>query len=150
VPILLTNDRISGSLLALFALWVIWESRNLPFGTFRNPGPGYMPILLASTLLFFGAVIVWTGAKTERSAPIRWKEISHPAAVLAACIFAALGMERLGYRLTILLVAAVLLKAIERKNWFSTMVLAVILAFGTFYVFYTLLRVPLPFGPLGI
>ncbi|HEV8340986.1 MAG TPA: tripartite tricarboxylate transporter TctB family protein [Candidatus Binatia bacterium] len=143
-------DRISGSLLALFALWVIWESRNLPFGTFRNPGPGYMPILLASALLLFSVVIALTGGKAERLTSIGWKEISHATAVLAACIFAALGMERFGYRLTVLLVAAVLLKAIERKSWFLTITLAVTLAFGTFYVFYTLLRVPLPFGPLGI
>lgn len=148
--ILVTIDRISGGLLALFALWVIWQSRNLPFGTFRNPGPAYMPVLLASILLLFGVVIACRGGKAERLKSIRWKEIFHAIAVVAACVFAAVGMERLGYRLTVFFVAAVLLKAIERKGWLLTVSVAVALAFGTFYVFHTVLRVPLPFGPLGI
>jgi hypothetical protein len=30
------------------------------------------------------------------------------------------------------------------------MALALAIAFGSFYLFYTLLRVPLPIGPMGI
>lgn len=147
---MLTTDRIAGSILAFFALGVIWESRNLPFGTFRNPGPAYMPVLLASALLGFSLVVALTGGRSERLPSISWKEFPHAAAILAACIFSAIGMERLGYRLTILLATGFLLKAVERKSWFFVVTLALALAFGTFYVFYTLLRVPLPFGPFGI
>ena len=44
---MLTTDRIGGSALCLLALFVMWESRALPLGTLRHPGPGYFPVLLA-------------------------------------------------------------------------------------------------------
>jgi hypothetical protein len=59
----MTTDRISGSAFALFALGVIWESRKLPLGTFRQPSPAYMPVLLALLLLIFGILIATTGMR---------------------------------------------------------------------------------------
>lgn len=146
----MTTDRISGSVLILFALWVIWESRALPFGTFRNPGPGYMPVLLALALLILSLVVVWRGRSAARVGSINSGELSHAVAILGACLFAAIGIERLGYRFTVLVAAGFLLKVVERKSWVLTAALALALAFGTFYVFYTLLRVPLPIGPFGM
>ena len=56
----MTTDRASASILVLFALLVIWESRHLPLGTFRQPGPAYVPVLLASLLLIFGVLLIFT------------------------------------------------------------------------------------------
>lgn len=145
-----TTDRASGTVLALFALWVIWESRNLPFGTFWQPGPAYMPVLLALFLLLFGALIAATGGGSERVAAVGWREWRHAAAILFGCAFAAFGIERLGYRLTVLVLLTFLVKGVERKGWVATATFALALAFGSFYLFHTLLRVPLPRGPFGI
>lgn len=43
---MLTTDRVAGSALGLLALFVLWESRKLPRGSLRNPGPAYMPGVL--------------------------------------------------------------------------------------------------------
>jgi hypothetical protein len=43
-----------------------------------------------------------------------------------------------------------LVKFVEKQSWLSTAVAAIVLSFGSFYLFYTLLRVPLPLGPWGI
>lgn len=147
---MLTTDRISGSVLALFALFVIWESQVLPLGTFRQPGPAYMPVLLALILLIFGLLIAATGGRAERLSSIGWKEWRHAAAILVVCIFAALGIERLGYRLTVLVLLTILVQGVERKGWVLSVTFALALAFGSFYLFHTLLRVPLPRGPFGI
>ena len=145
----MTTDRVSGSALVIFSLLVIWESRVLPLGTFRQPGPAYIPILLASLLLVFGIFLVATGGRSPPLSSILWTEWRHALAILAACIFAVLGIERLGYRLTMLLMLSFLVKAVERKSWFLTVAFAFTLSFGSFLLFYTLLRVPLPKGPLG-
>jgi len=145
----LTTDRVSGSALVIFSLLVIWESRVLPLGTFRQPGPAYIPILLASLLLIFGFFLVATGGRSAPLSSILWTEWRHALAIFAACIFAALGIERLGYRLTVVLLLGFLLKVVERRGWALTAALASVLAFGSFYLFHTLLRVPLPLGPLG-
>ena len=145
----MTTDRLSGSALVVFSLFVIWESRVLPLGTFRQPGPAYIPILLASLLLIFGIFLVATGGRAPTLSSILWSEWRHALAIFAACIFAALGIERLGYRLTVVLVLGFLLKVVERRGWRVTTGLALGLAFGSFYLFHTLLRVPLPLGSLG-
>jgi hypothetical protein len=145
----LTTDRVSGAVLALFALVVIWESRHYPLGTFSLPGPAFVPILLASLLLIFGILLVSTSGRAPRISSIRWTEWRHAAAILAASVFAVFATERLGYRLTVLLMLGFLIKVVEHRSWLQTLGFALGLAFGSFYLFYTLLRVPLPEGPFG-
>lgn len=145
----MTTDRISGGALVIFSLLVIWQTSGLPLGTFRNPGPAYIPVLLALLLLIFGAFLAATGGSALKYSSIRWNEWRHAVAIVAACVVAVFGMERLGYRLTLLLVLGFLLKVVEKHGWRVTMAFALALPFGSFYLFYTLLRVPLPQGPLG-
>jgi len=145
----LTTDRISGAALVILSLLVIWQSSALPLGTFRHPGPAYIPILLALLLLIFGAFLAVTGGRARKFSSIQWTDWRYAVAILAACVFTIFGMERLGYRLTLVLVLSFLLKIVEQRGWFLTASLAFVLAFGSFSLFYTLLRVPLPQGPFG-
>jgi hypothetical protein len=145
----LTTDRLSGTVLVLFALLVMWESRVLPLGTLRQPGPAFIPILLALLLLIFGIFVVLTGGRTLLLSSIRWTEWRHAVAILAASVFSVFAIERLGYRLTVLLVLGFLVKIVEKRGWMLSLVFAFSLSFGSFFLFYTILRVPLPEGPLG-
>jgi len=145
----MTTDRASASVLVLFALLVIWESRLLPLGSFRHPGPAYVPVLLASLLLIFGVLLILTAGRAPSLSSLRWTEWRHALAILAACVFAVFAIERVGYRLTMLLVLGFLVKFVERRGWVLSLTFAFSLAFGSFFLFYTLLRVPLPQGPLG-
>ena len=147
---MLTIDRIAGVALALFALGVIWESRRLPLGTFRVPGPAFLPVLLAVLLLIFGILLAAIGDRAARFRSLRWQELPRAAAILAVCAFSALALERFGYRLTVLLVLVFLVKVVEKKGWLIAALFALAMSFGSFYLFYTLLRVPLPLGPFGI
>ncbi len=47
-------------------------------------------------------------------------------------------------------VMAFLLLVVERKGWALGLTLTVAMAWGSFFVFDTLLRVPLPRGPFGL
>lgn len=145
-----TTDRLAGAGLALLALGVIWENRKLPMGTFHEPGPGYMPLLLAILLLFFSILILAAAGGTPRLEAMAWTEWRHAAAILGVCFFAGLALERLGFRLTIVVALAFLLKIVERKGWVATAAFSLGMAFGTFFLFETVLRVPLPRGPFGL
>lgn len=145
----MTTDRASASILVLFALLVIWESRHLPLGTIHRPGPAYVPVILASLLLIFGVCLFLTAGRAPSLSSIRWTEWRHVLAILGACIFAVFAIERLGYRLTVLLVLGFLVKVVEQRGWALSLAFASSLAFGSFFLFYTILRVPLPQGPLG-
>lgn len=147
---MLTTDRVAGAALVLVALLTFAESRALPFGTVRYPGPAYVPVLLAGGLLLLGALIVATGGRAPRLGDVGWGEWHHVLAIVAVCAFAAWGIERLGYRLTVTASLLVLLGLVERKRPVVTTLVALTLAFGTFFLFATVLRTPLPRGPFGL
>lgn len=147
---MLTTDRIAGSALAAFALFVLWECRRLPLGTLRNPGPAYVPVVLALVTLLLGVLIAVGGARAPRIAAVGWGEAGHALVILGVCAFATLALERLGYRVTMLLALALLVKVVEGRGAALAVVFAAGLAFGSFYLFDTLLRVPLPRGPFGL
>ena len=145
----MTTDRVSGSVLALFALLVIWESRRLPLGTFHQPGPAFIPILLSVLLLMLAVFLVLASRNAPLLSSIHWTEWRHAAAIFAASVFSVFAMERLGYRLTVVLVLLFLVKLVEKRGWLLSLMFAFALSFGSFLLFYTFLRVPLPEGPLG-
>ena len=145
-----TSDRAAGTALVLLAIVTAWETRRLPLGTLHNPGPGYMPLLLAIILGALGMVVVLRGGSSPRLAELRWLEARHAAAILVGCAFAAFALERLGYRLTVVVLLMFLLGVMERKRPVVVAAVALGLSFGSFYLFSNLLRVPLPRGPWGL
>jgi putative tricarboxylic transport membrane protein len=147
---MLTVDRVAGAALAVFGAVVLWQSRVLPLGSLANPGPAYMPVVLALLLMVGGVAIALLGGEAPALRSVGFREWRHAVAILAACVFAALGLERLGYRLTIFCVLLFVLGGIERKRPVTTLVFAVGFAAGTFFLFDRLLRVPLPRGPFGL
>ncbi|HEX9146258.1 MAG TPA: tripartite tricarboxylate transporter TctB family protein, partial [Candidatus Binatia bacterium] len=80
---------------------------------------------------------------------ITWTEWRHAVAILGASIFSVIAIERLGYRLTVLLVLVFLVKIVEKRGWLVSLAFALSFSFGSYFLFYTILRVPLPEGPLG-
>jgi hypothetical protein len=144
-----TIDQAAGSVFAAFSLLVLWETRRIPFGFLAEPGPGAMPMLLAVILLACSIVVVIGGRGGKRASEVQWKEWRHAVAILGACAFMALAIERLGYRLTMLVALLGLVSIVERKGWLPAVAFAAGFSFGTHFLFNTLLRVPLPQGPFG-
>ena len=145
----LTVDRGAGAVFAAFSALVLWESRKIPFGTMAEPGPGALPVLLALALLACSIAVFAGGRRGERFADIRWTEWRHAVAILGTCAFLALALERLGYRLTIFVALLALVSLVEKKGWIAAIVFAGSFSLGTYFLFDTLLRVPLPKGPFG-
>ena len=147
---MLTVDRVAGAALAVFGVFVIWQSRVLPLGTLASPGPAFVPVALASLLALGGIAIALLGGPAAPLSSVGFREWRPAAAIPAVCAFAALALERLGYRLTILGVLLFLLGVVERKRPAASLLFAVVFSAGTFFLFDGLLRVPLPRGPFGL
>ena len=77
---------------------------------------------------------------------MKWTEGRHALAILAGCAFTALALESLGYRITMVILLAFLFGVMERLKWWMVCALTFGLAFGSFWVFDTLLKVILPRG----
>ena len=146
----LTVDRAAGAGFTVFSLAVLWESRALPFGTLAEPGPGAFPVLLAFALLACSVAVLAGGGAGERFVNVRWSEWRHAVAILGTCVFMALALERLGYRLALFVALLSLVTLVEKKGWIAGTVFAAGFSLGTYFPFNTLLRVPLPRGWWGL
>jgi putative tricarboxylic transport membrane protein len=149
VPPFWSRDRCAGLALVLMAGAIAWESRALPLGSLRNPGAAYWPLIIAVSLALFGAMMALRGGGPALAA-LHWPEARQSAIVLVAAALGAWAFERIGYRLTVLLVLVFFLGVIERRPPIAAAVVAFALSFGSFFLFADLLRVPLPRGPWGM
>jgi hypothetical protein len=145
----MTIDRVSGAVLVLVGLFVVWERRVLPLGSASRPGPGYVPLLLAVLLIILGAILIARGKDAKNIRSIPWTEAPHALAILGCCVFVSLFMETIGYRLSLLLVMGFLFGVMERIKPWLTLALSFGFSLGTFWLFDSMLRVPLPRGWWG-
>jgi putative tricarboxylic transport membrane protein len=145
----MTIDRVSGAFLVLVGLFVAWERRVLPLGSTHHPGPGYVPLLLAILLIILGAILIVQGKGAQALRSVTWSEAPRAVAILGCCLFISLFMEAIGYRLTMLVVLGFLFGVMERLKIWLALILTLGFSFGTFWLFDTLLRVPLPRGGWG-
>jgi putative tricarboxylic transport membrane protein len=145
----MTIDRVSGSALVLLGLFIMWERRVLPLGTHGQPGPGYLPLLLAVLLVVLGGLLVLRGGGAAPLRTVVWPEAPHALAILACTVFATALLERFGYRVTMVIVLGFLFGVMERLRLWQVAVLTLGLSLGTFWLFDSLLRVPLPRGGWG-
>jgi putative tricarboxylic transport membrane protein len=118
-----------------------------------GPGPGFFPFWLS---LIGGALTVAILLETARSADLSISVLPSRAAalqagsVVVALVAAALLIEPLGFRLTMLAFIAGLLAALGARSTVAIAGTALAGSFGVFHVFYYWLKVPLPIGTLGL
>jgi Tripartite tricarboxylate transporter TctB family len=147
---MLTTQRAAGGVLVLVGVLALWEARLFPVGALARPGPGFLPTALSLVLVALGALMVARGGAGEPLAAMRWGESGHALAILGVCALVGLALERLGWRLTVALALLVLFRVLERRGILFSVALTLLIALGSFWLFNTLLKVPLPRGPFGI
>lgn len=145
----LRNDQLSGLMLVALALLIAWLNLAYPLGSLSEPGPGYMPLALALFLGAVGLAIALRGGASPLLHAVSWIEAPRAALIAAACAFGALALERVGYRITMMALLVFFLGAVERKGPLAVAAVAIGFSFATYFVFSTMLRVPLPGGPWG-
>lgn len=146
----LRSDRVAGAVMVLSALAVIGENRAYPIGSLAEPGPGYMPLLLAVGLGVLGLLVALRGGASPLFNTLDWSEGKRGLVMLVACGVAVFALEHLGYRLTMVALLVFMLGAVERKRPLPTLLVALGFAFISYFLFATLLKVQLPRGPWGV
>ena len=145
----LRSDQFSGLMLVALALYVAWADRVYPTGTVHEPGPGFMPLVLAIFLGLMGLLIAAWGARSLPLAEMRWPEAKRAVTILIASAVGIYVLEDVGYRLTIMVLLIFLMGVIERKPPFMVAILSIGFSFLSYYVVADLLLVPLPRSPWG-
>lgn len=143
------SDQVSGLLLAALAVYIWWLNRAFPVGTLADPGPGYVPLLLAVALGVIGLLVAVFGGRSQPLLAIRWPEATRAVVILVACTVAGLALEYIGYRLTILGFLVFFIGIVERKRPLQVALVSAGFSLVSYYVIGDLLHVPLPVGPWG-
>jgi putative tricarboxylic transport membrane protein len=146
----LRGDHFAGLVLMAIAAFVAWENRVYPLGSLASPGPGSVPLMLAVILGGLGLLIIVRGGASPLLNSIDWSESRRGFVLLIACGVATFALERIGYRLTMIALLVFILGVIERKKLLPTALVALGFAYGSYFMFATLLKVQLPLGPGGI
>ena len=134
----------------LLALYMGWENRAYPLGTLQEPGPGYLPLLLAIFIGAMGLLIALWGGKSAPLASIKWPEAMRAVVILVACGVGGFALEKIGYRLTVTVLLVFFPGVVERRRPLPVALVSIGFAFVSYYIVGDLLHVPLPRSPWGL
>ena len=153
------NDYIGGGLFSCLGILIWALTYHFPvlmeMGK-RHPGPALFPRVLATLFIFFGLLVILNGWRAARSkTPPPAAEVAglkmnyfNPVLVvilIGAFIFLA---PKLGFIITGTAMLLILMMKLHVKP-VKSLITSVVLACFVYFVFATMLRVPLPRGLLG-
>jgi len=135
--------------------YVLHGALQMRYYTSLGPGPGFFPLWLA--LLLGGLALAMGYQATFRASdPMAEDFLASPkgyardGAVIVALVWTIVGMERLGFIVTMSVFFFFLLSTLGRQRLYVTVLITIAGGVGTHYVFYELLDIPLPGGILPV
>ena len=148
-------DQMSSLVWLAFAIYICIASSHLSFGSFHNPGPGFLPLLVGLFLGFFSIVVFLQATLSGKSQESilswysreRWKKLIW---VLVALFAYAVCLETLGFLISTFLLLVFLFRfGMEPKRWVVAIGGSAIASFSSYAVFELWLRTQLPRGIFG-
>ena len=149
------NDAIFGLVLAILGALVLFTVQSFPKIPGQQVGPALFPGLIAAGILVCGIVLMVRGWRQRQAAP--WvmagdwmRSPRHVAAfvlLVASVLFYIVAAEKLGFLLTATLILTAMFYVL-RVPLGKSLLIAVIASLVIHFMFYKLLRVPLPWGIL--
>ena len=147
------HDYIGGIIYLAVGFYVCLGAYKLGFGTFQEPGPGFIFIISGSLLAilssadllrtFLGKVknnrTIWAGFK--------WPKVIVVLAGLFAYVYF---FELLGFPFSTFLLMLFLLTAVEPTKWWITIASSLLIVSVAYLIFDLWLRIPFPKGFLGL
>jgi len=135
------RDLAAGILVTVIGLLFLAGAMGLRFGTTRNIGPGFFPIVLSIILIGQGILLTASSFKTPGDFPkIAWRPLLLVAGAIAAFIVALLFFGAVPAVMATVIVGSLA----EGRPSFSIFALAVFLALAIWLTFVVGLGVPMP------
>lgn len=149
------NDAIFGLVLAILGALVLFTVQSFPKIPGQQVGPALFPGLIAAGILICGVALMVRGWRQRQAAP--WvmpgdwvRSPRHVAAfvlLVASVLFYIVAAQKLGFLLTATLILTAMFYVL-RVPLGKSLLIAVIASLVIHFMFYKLLRVPLPWGIL--
>lgn len=148
------NDTVSGLLVLALGIAIVITAWSFPSIPGHAIGPSLFPIVIGCCLAAFGATLVVAGWRAGRAPFVVFDDwVRRPRMVVnflvvpAVLLFYAMVVDHLGFLMTSVAFLAVLFLAFRvRMAWVAPLAIGVTVMMHL--AFYSLLRVPLPWGVL--
>ena len=141
---IIRTDHIAGGVFVALGLGVLALSGDLPIGTLSFPGAGMMPKLVLLLLMAFGALLMLRAGESPPLAEIAWGDFRHAATVMAAAAVATALYTVIGFVLSVSVLLFTLLYFVERRPFWRALAVSIGVTVGSYLLFNTLLKSPLP------
>jgi hypothetical protein len=154
----LSRDEIAGGMvLFLFGAITALLSLRMPIGTFRMAGTGMFPLCLGILLMILSGLFLLNLFYHKKKVMEKKESIAEIPRSAKQMIFffgtmvlATLFLNRLGYPLTSFLLMVALLRIIGMKQWGLNILISVVTAVGSYFLFVQWLNIPMPKGWIGL
>lgn len=155
-------DTIAALCVALLGATTVGLARQLPYEAEYGPGPGFLPLWIGVMLVVLSGFLFIEARKEDlrvvstpddegdsRSAFLDFAPgaLGPWAIFFVSTIAVSLLFERLGFALSVGLFMLVTMRWVARRNWPSTILLALVTPFVLYLGFARILMVPLPLTP---
>jgi hypothetical protein len=151
------DEMVVGIVIFIFGGISALLSLRMPIGTFRMGGPGLFPLCLGIILMILsGAFILkifFQGQKGQVKKEASIESSESPIQLilfLGSMALATLFFNQLGYPLTSFLLMVALLRILGIKRWGLNILISVVTAVGSYFLFVKWLDIPMPKGWIGI
>ncbi|MEM0908824.1 MAG: tripartite tricarboxylate transporter TctB family protein [Pseudomonadota bacterium] len=152
------DDRWVGLTLVILGVLVFSVARTFPLMAGMPYGPGFFPSIAAIGLIVCGIVIAFGGYLRSRAAlpspglrqttaVLTWRGLGRPAVIGAIVVFFGLALPILGFHISAVITVGAA-AFVFGAGPLTAVVLAISAAFAVHAAFYSMLRVPLPWGVL--
>jgi hypothetical protein len=149
---LIGRDAVIGAVCLIASLVMLGIAQGLPTPALVPIGPGFYPRIIFGVTALLSALLLLTGLRSGPRAagkPTSYRLVLLTFAIFIGYLFA---MPLVGYRLATFVFVGTLQPVLEpprsARRWALVMVIALVTALGSFYVFEGYLSVLLPRGRL--
>ena len=146
-------DQISSLVWLAFAVCIGVESLRLPLGTWRDPGPGFLPLGSGIFLGIFAGIAFFQARMRDEDKPRgSWysPERSKSLLLILGALFGyALVLDALGFLVSTFILLLVLFRFVEPQKWIVVIGGSALASITCYVVFELWLKTQLPRGILG-
>jgi putative tricarboxylic transport membrane protein len=151
------DEIIVGVVIFLFGGATVLLSLKMPIGTFRSAGTGMFPLCLGILLMILSGIFVlkiyFQGKKEQVKKEPSPESTGSPIQLilfLGIMVLATLFFNQLGYPLISFLLMLGLLRTLGIKRWGLNILISVVTAVGSYFLFVKWLDIPMPKGWIGL
>lgn len=145
----LRADHVAGVAFVGFGALIIALSGDLPTGQLSMPGSGFLPKIVATLTIVFGAALILRAGESGPFSEVPWNDGKHAAMVTVITAVAIALYTYLGFILTMVLMMVALLVIIERRNPLRAGAYGIVVVLFTYACFAYVLKTPLPGSPFS-